>query len=230
MLFLYEGKLNDLDMVIAKAIDSNPEIIIDNTIFEAADIIGVSASKLTKFCQKINLSGFKEIKFRLEQELQNKKYLTQNVNIINIKSVINIQYHHRIFDVPPLLINAQKIIIVSNSDYYYFARYIAGELRRILKVDCTSYISDQDFSFEYLDEGVLTIFIDEHGKIDCMETKWYRRGNKYVQISMEKLSPQNSFYPICVSDVELDYSFDVKLLIILSWIKSLGLKMDEKYD
>ncbi len=221
MLFLYEGKLNDLDMVIAKAIDANPEIILNNNIFEAAEIIGISASKLTKFCQKINLSGFKEIKYRLEQEIQNDNYMVQSGNEIDLKEVINNQYHHRLIDIPPLINNCTKILVVTNIKKSTLANHIAYELRTALETNVVSYTTNHDFSFEYKDENVLTVFIDKCNEIDVFSCKWYRRGYNYIHLAEKQLPPHENYYPVYVGETELNYPFDIKVLMILSWIKKV---------
>lgn len=221
MLFLYDGKLNQLDLAIAKEIDANPYIILENNIFVAAEILGISASKLTKYCQKIKLKGFKEIKFKIKQELAEIEYLEQNTNNIDIKSIINYDYHNRIVDLENLLFGCNKLIIVYDSQNTSLAKFIASELRSCLWVDVISYSYNQEFSFEYAKSKPLTMFVDQSGKINLRSAMWYRTGNEYIHLTDELLIPTQNYYPIALAESKLNYSYQIKVVMIVSWIKQI---------
>lgn len=220
MVFLYDGKLNDLDVTIAKKIEENPQIILDNNIFDAAAILGISASKLTKYCQKISLHGFKEIKYKIQQYKVNQLYLNENIDQINIKDIINHQFYKRIIDVPPLIRDCEKIIVICDDNGLEFGNYITKELRKALKIDTICYTQSQDFTYEYINSKVLTIILDETGVFDLYNIKWYRLHNNYIQISSQMIEPAEDYYPISFKDANHVLPFDVGVIMLISWFKN----------
>ncbi len=218
MIFLYDGKLNDLDLTIAKQIEADPHLILDNNIFEAAEILGVSASKLTKYCQKVQLKGFKEIKFRVNQELNDSLYIEQSKDTIDIKSIINSEYHNRIPDLELLISNCSKIVLISDSNSQALATFATSELRRGLGIDVVNYTNMQDFSFEYFTDNTLTIFVDQPGTLELTSSMWYRVGNKYLHLTEQELLPAKNYYPINLDNSQLNFSYSIKLVMIIAWI------------
>ncbi len=67
---------------IASHIINNPNIIYENDIITAAKNMYISKSTLTRFCTKIGLENYKELKYILKQEEVNKKPSKQNFNNI----------------------------------------------------------------------------------------------------------------------------------------------------
>lgn len=217
MLFLYDGNLNALDLMIAKKIEKTPQIISENNIFEAAQILGISASKLTKYCQKINLKGFKEMKYKLSQELEKSLELQPKLDNINIKEIVNDQFHSRLFTMPALLQSAKKIILITDAICHPLASYICYQLRSSLHVDVVVYQYEQDISFEYFSDDVLTILIDKTGDMQNSTSGWYRLGYKYIHITPNVKMYHDDYIPICLNDSMLSYPFDLKVLIIFEW-------------
>lgn len=220
MTFLYEGKLNELDTSIAQMIDSNPKIITDNNIFEASRLLGVSASKLTKYCQKIRLDGFKEIKFKVEQELKREKYQKQDQKEISIEAIIQSRYHSKLDDIPLLINEATKIIIVTSLDNHSLGLYLCLKLREVSRKDVVVYVLDQKFSFEYLEGTVVTILIDEYTQMSPLLSDWFRSGNSYIHIMNEALLQTTNYYPLAVTDENTNLPFDAMVIIIFEWIRS----------
>ncbi len=58
--------MNNLDLEILRAILDNEQLILSHSIHEFAERINVSASKITKCCQKMGLSGYKQLKAVLQ--------------------------------------------------------------------------------------------------------------------------------------------------------------------
>lgn len=220
MLFLYDGRLNELDLSIAKQIDTNPRIILENNIFDAADILGISPSKLTKYCQKIKLKGFKEIKYKIEDETKSIKYTEELTYNIDIKALISHEYFDLVKEVSALILSSEKIIIIADECNYSLANLLCSELRKLLANDVVCYFEQQEFDFEYLSSKPVTILIDQAGKFDLLSPKWYRIGNPYIHLTNEKLVPRENYYPISLANASLSYSFQIKVVMILAWIKN----------
>ncbi|MGL4589567.1 MAG: MurR/RpiR family transcriptional regulator [Mycoplasmatales bacterium] len=56
------------DKIIAKAIINDPKLITDNDIESLAKILFISRASITRFCLKIDIPGFKELKYAIAQE------------------------------------------------------------------------------------------------------------------------------------------------------------------
>lgn len=225
MLFLYDGRLNDLDLSIARHIDANPNIILENNIFGAAQILGISASKLTKYCQKIKLKGFKEIKYKIEDELKLKKYAEDTIYNIDIKSLINVEYYNIIIEAARIVSKCEKIIIIVDEENHSLAMLMVTELRKFLAIDVVCYYEKQEFDYEYLSEQPVTIFLDEKGTINLQSAKWYRTGNPYIHLTNRQFVPRENYYPIGLSNASINYSFHVKIVMILTWLKKIDKDM-----
>ncbi len=53
------------EMVIAKAVSEHPELVINSSITDFADQIEASTASVTRFCKKIGISGFAELRLEL---------------------------------------------------------------------------------------------------------------------------------------------------------------------
>lgn len=58
--------MNNLDLEILRSILDNEQLILTHSIHEFAAKTNVSASKITKSCQKMGLSGYKQLKAVLQ--------------------------------------------------------------------------------------------------------------------------------------------------------------------
>lgn len=65
---LYD-QLFDAEKKIAKFILNNPKKIVDMTVSELAEISDVSIASVSRFCRKVGLKGFAQLKISLAQEL-----------------------------------------------------------------------------------------------------------------------------------------------------------------
>lgn len=57
----------ETDHIISKSIIENPTFIINNDIAKSSKLMFVSTSSITRFCHKIKLPGYKELKFLLAE-------------------------------------------------------------------------------------------------------------------------------------------------------------------
>lgn len=219
MTFLYDGNLNALDTTMAQQIETMPTIITTNNIFDAAEKLGVSASKLTKYCQKINLKGFKEMKYRLIQELQHERYFNNQPEIFKIEELIRKESYQKLFELPSLIEGSRKIIILVTEDDLYFGQYLTNILRRTIAIDAVVYSFSQTVSHEYLEANVLTIIIDRTLVLQSLSNDIYRVGNKYIHIADEALQVKPGYHPITTVDSQAsNITFDVIVLSIFNWL------------
>ena len=65
---LYD-QLFDAEKKIAKFILNNPKKVVDMTVSELAEISDVSIASVSRFCRKVGLKGFAQLKITLAQEL-----------------------------------------------------------------------------------------------------------------------------------------------------------------
>lgn len=65
---LYD-QLFDAEQKIAKFILNNPKKVVDMTVSELAEISDVSIASVSRFCRKVGLKGFAQLKISLAQEL-----------------------------------------------------------------------------------------------------------------------------------------------------------------
>ena len=65
---LYD-QLFDAEKKIAKFILNNPKKVVDMTVSELAEISAVSIASVSRFCRKVGLKGFAQLKISLAQEL-----------------------------------------------------------------------------------------------------------------------------------------------------------------
>lgn len=65
---LYD-QLFDAEKKIAKFILNNPNKVVDMTVSELAEISDVSIASVSRFCRKVGLKGFAQLKISLAQEL-----------------------------------------------------------------------------------------------------------------------------------------------------------------
>lgn len=65
---LYD-QLFDAEKKIAKFILNNPKKVVDMTVSELAEISDVSIASVSRFCRKVGLKGFAQLKISLAQEL-----------------------------------------------------------------------------------------------------------------------------------------------------------------
>ncbi len=223
MTFLYNGKLNDLDFKIASFIERNPCFVTNNDIFTIANRIDVSASKITKYCQKIGLTGFKELRYKIAEilkvnALSSDDFSSQLVisDLIQWRSVDN-------FERCKYLITASKhIAIIATNEQIGLAMYLCQKLRsRYAKdifyyeqhVDLENFKTSSDFLFIVL--GQTEDFFKQH---KAMKMRISR--SKIIHLCNEELSLGNYYYPILVDEENWSFSNEIKHFIILTWLAS----------
>lgn len=74
-MFSYEKiyHLNDLEISIYNYINENPTVVLDLTITDLAKQTHVSTATVSRFCKKLGLKGYPELKLVLENEIINEE-------------------------------------------------------------------------------------------------------------------------------------------------------------
>ncbi len=222
MTFLYDGKLNGLDFEIAAKIERNPYIIINNNIYYAAKNLDISPSKLTKYCQKIKLSGFKEFKFKLQEELYQQNFNELNFIDQSNNHVINecakATTIKNLYLVDEKICATNRVLVVDSDMSSGLARYLCYRLRKTTNKDVIYYDTKQNFSHEFVNQSIVVIVIDAHNQALEMVNNWYRRGHKFFHICSRTEYSQPGYYPILINDENVGLSMTAKLVTILDWI------------
>ena len=93
---LYD-QLFDAEKKIAKFILNNPKEVVDMTVSELAEISDVSIASVSRFCRKVGLKGFAQLKISLAQELvesHKSGEISNDISVNNIpQSLQNILAH-----------------------------------------------------------------------------------------------------------------------------------------
>lgn len=83
---LYD-QLFDAEKKIAKFILNNPEKVVDMTVSELAEISDVSIASVSRFCRKVGLKGFAQLKISLAQELVDTHKSGEVTNDISVDNI-----------------------------------------------------------------------------------------------------------------------------------------------
>ena len=83
---LYD-QLFDAEKKIAKCILNNPKEVVDMTVSELAETSDVSIASLSRFCRKVGLKGFAQLKISLAQELVDTHKSVEISNEISLEDI-----------------------------------------------------------------------------------------------------------------------------------------------
>ena len=83
---LYD-QLFDAEKKIAKFILNNPKKVVDMTVSELAEISDVSIASVSRFCRKVGLKGFAQLKISLAQELVESHKSGEISNDISVNNI-----------------------------------------------------------------------------------------------------------------------------------------------
>ena len=83
---LYD-QLFDAEKKIAKFILNNPKEVVDMTVSELAEISDVSIASVSRFCRKVGLKGFAQLKISLAQELVESHKSGEISNDISVNNI-----------------------------------------------------------------------------------------------------------------------------------------------
>lgn len=217
MIFLYEGKLNNLDYKIAKQIEEDPTIISEHNIFDAADILEVSPSKLTKYCNKVSLNGFKEMKFKIIQELNYRENSKMDISDIKINNLFSNATEKNIRTALDLIKDHERVIVICQCQYLELGNYVCRKLRINMDKNIFCYASDDCYQIEYLNENVLTIFIDNEIDVE-KKNKWFRTRQNYIHLTNNPIMPFVGYVPLATDEFKSNLSYEIKIMMFFEWV------------
>lgn len=229
MFFLYDGKLNDLDLKVAKRIEDNPQYVINHNIYQTAELIGISPSKLTKYCQKIKLSGFKELKYKIQTNIQQVTYLKRSEQMEDftvLLKFIDLNTIGNLYLIPKLIDECEKILIICGSYDIGLGNYFTLKLRKYIDRPIFTYPVGANYNHEFASGAVLSIVIDTTNTIQDRDIVSLRPTDKYIHFGNTQVSSISNYIPILFTDNGSPMPFDSKLCLVISWIINYKLFLD----
>ncbi len=149
MKYLFNQKLTNVEMEIAQYFHHNYQELKDKTISDVANECHVSASKISKYANKIGFSGYKELKYQLLQEnnkvVQNKsvefhkKQINQFFELFNIEQVEQLAMEIK---------NHQKVILWGDGPSRKVAEYFESRIRIASNTQVVTYSDRQTFNLD----------------------------------------------------------------------------------
>lgn len=160
MKTLFTNNLSPTDLKVANYIDANINNIDLLTIDSICNELYISKSAITKYCQKIGYSGFRELKF-------DAKNITSNTN--NSSSIQDYQeqidkFFKRIgedtyLEVAKEIMSAEKIIVFGQSQSYHAGELLANKLRITVSKNAIAINDMQHLEIESNQKDCLVIII-----------------------------------------------------------------------
>ncbi|MCD2257507.1 MurR/RpiR family transcriptional regulator [Agrilactobacillus fermenti] len=137
-MFQYEDiqKLNPLELNVYEYVISHKSEITKMTIRELAKIIGVSTSTVLRFCTKVGLNGFSELKFYVKQNLQGQPKYVPHTSIVDTVNEFfyradDQQLTSSIQSAAKLIVRTKLTVFLGIGSSNYFSQYGARILANL---------------------------------------------------------------------------------------------------
>ncbi len=223
MTYLYNGKLNELDKSIAQKIEDDPYFFVDHNIFESSDYLDISASKLTKYCQKIGLTGYKELKYKIRTSIEQSKYLVEGDgenSFVLLAKFVDEACLVNLFSLPKLLHEKKRVVIIAGYHHLPLAQYMAKRLRQTSGKDVVAYEIGESYQHEYRSADVIAVVIDDEKR--KIEEEMAIEATNYnvsiIHIAPYGMKITESYLSIKISEDMHSLPYDAKLFMIISWL------------
>lgn len=82
-------RLSANELAILEYIYEHHEDVVHMSIRELSQAVSYSSATILRFCKKLGLSGFSELKFALRNEAEDPKQKTENIPILSNQSIID---------------------------------------------------------------------------------------------------------------------------------------------
>lgn len=153
-MYRIKEQMNDFTLIeqkIAHYILEYKDIVIESSVNEVSEIIGVSAATLVRFSKKAGFKGFTNMKVSLAQDQQSKHYTESNLVIDGSESIkllaeklrlaclYNIDMTYKVLDMERLqevsekVVSARRVFLVGVGSSGVVASDLYQKLRRINK-------------------------------------------------------------------------------------------------
>lgn len=160
MKTLFTNNLSATDLKVANYINENINDLDSITIDYICEQLFISKSAITKYCQKIGYSGFRELKFEA------KNFSNQEVNkssIQDYQDLVN-KFFKRIgedtyLEVANEILSTDKIIVFGQSQSYHASELLANKLRITASKNAVAVYDSQHLEIESNQKDCLVIII-----------------------------------------------------------------------
>lgn len=175
------GLLTKNEKRVANFLIDNPNIIISNDIITAANTMFISKSTLTRFCTKLGLENYKELKYILKQNENQKTSSKQQLDSVidefhneytNILNKFKLTVDDKIIEKSVQYItNPKHTYIIGIGQSGYLAQDLSLRLSRMgLKVTALSDIHIIQMTCGMCTKDDLFIFLSNSGKTKIINT------------------------------------------------------------
>lgn len=199
MEFLFQGELNKIDENIAKILYSERHEIVNKNISEVAEHCNVSPSKITKYCKKIGLDGFKELKYKMvAYDIMPSSTSQSFLSLRQKNEEFWDKFDYQKFDeFKQLLLETEKIIFFGKGPSYHLCEFFVPRLRVLLNKEINNYIDDQliDMEIESSDKEKIVVFLTASSATEIVNKK----------IKKAYMNPKNKVIVICENGNDFIY-------------------------
>lgn len=137
-MFTYDQirSLNPLELSVYEYVISHKQDVVSMTIRQLAKKIHVSTSTILRFCTKVDLEGFSELKFLLKRELKDNRTEMPGTSVIDsvdefFNRVNDEKFTRVINKAAELIVHSELIVFFGVSTSGYFAQYGARILANL---------------------------------------------------------------------------------------------------
>lgn len=170
----YNNEFTNSDKIIALNIIDRPEFFLEYDIVEVSKKIAVSPPSITRFCKKIGLGGFKELKFLLLEE--------ENINNKEVENIPNEVYN----TYEDLLSEFSSNF--NNKNYLKIARLISESRNiQVIGIGSSGFIA-RDFSIRLSRLGISSKAITDSDMM-IMESQLSHKKDIFIAFSAKGITP-----------------------------------------
>ncbi|MGL4589127.1 MAG: MurR/RpiR family transcriptional regulator [Mycoplasmatales bacterium] len=166
--FLYGTKLSQTEYNISQLIEANISTIIGMSITEIAEFCSVSPSKITKYCKKLGLSGYKELQYELRHKRHedlndNSPFEYQREKILSFFSNYD---QTKIEELISLIDSSEKVYFYGRGPSLKVAEYFAPRLHLATSKSFVSNYDEYLFDLDLakVEENKLMVVLTVSGK------------------------------------------------------------------
>ena len=253
LIYQNSSKLNDSEIRIIQFVINNAKACKKLSLTELSQKLYVSRSAIFRMCKHLGLSGYNELKFYLNEIIQEKEqnininFLTNNFSSDLIKETQNLYKNFKSLDLNEFyteLNNAGHIYIYSTGwIQQMLSNYLSHELLLfgISSIILPAAISELEMVGKIARKGDMLFIIsytgdnkeikDELGKFEVVNNKFrYVSFTDLKQNKLASLSDYNFYYPTINFSSSDDVSFILAYSLVDFIVNKFGIWQKEKSD
>ncbi len=206
-VYVHEFKLNDTDDSVIEFIKLNRSNIHNLSIHNIADALYISPNAIMRTAKKLGYSGFSELKFSLQKDvnLNDTKTVENNIleklprNIIKTLDVIDDQSLDNLINV---MINANKILFVGMGESVFFCELFAKYFRCLDRtVESYAQIHDLEYAANHCKKGDLILILSSSGSTPRLINIAKKAKEREIDVYCITHFGKNSISEICDGQV-----------------------------